>query len=60
MYRLVMNIYQLKLLTLSNQAYFTYMKDVALLLGADEVELEKQMLETLQFEIELDNISLPR
>ena len=60
MYRLVMNIYQLKLLTLSNQAYFTYMKDVALLLGAHAVELEKQMLETLQFEIELANILLLR
>jgi hypothetical protein len=36
------------------------MKDVAFLLGANETETEKQMLETLMFEIELANISLPR
>ena len=42
------------------QAYFTYMKDVALLMGADEAETEKQMLETLKFELELAKISLPR
>ena len=42
------------------QAYFMYMKDVALLMGADEAETEKQMLETLKFELELAKISLPR
>ena len=36
------------------------MTDVAQLLGADQTEAEIQMLETLQFEIELANISLPR
>ena len=62
MFRLVIHIShdQLNLVTLSNQAYFTYMKDVAFLLGADEVETEKQMLETLKFEMKLANISLPR
>ena len=42
------------------QAYFTFMKDVALLLGAEKNQTEKQMLEVLQFEIELANISIPR
>ena len=36
------------------------MKDVALLLGADEAETEKQMLDTIKFELELAKISLPR
>ena len=36
------------------------MKDVAKLLGADETEAAKQMLETLNFEMNLANISLPR
>ena len=36
------------------------MKDVGLLLGADEAETEKRMLETLEFEIKLATISLPR
>ena len=35
------------------QAYFTFMKDVALLLGAEKNQTEKQMLEVLQFEIKL-------
>jgi len=42
------------------QAYFTFMKDVAFLLGADKDEAEKQMLDVLKFEISLANISLPR
>jgi len=42
------------------QAYFTYMKDVAMLLGADETETDKQMLDTIKFEMELAKISLPR
>ena len=36
------------------------MKDVAMLLGADEADSEEQMLETLNFETELAKISLPR
>ena len=36
------------------------MKDVAIFLGADETLAAKQMLETLIFEIDLANISLPR
>jgi hypothetical protein len=36
------------------------MKDVALLLGADKDQTEKQMLDVLQFEIKLANISIPR
>ena len=42
------------------QAYLTYMTDVAKLLGANETETEEQMVETLQFEIKLANISIPR
>jgi len=41
-------------------AYFNYMKDVAILLGADKATSDKQMLETLKFEIQLANMSLPR
>jgi hypothetical protein len=36
------------------------MKDIAMLLGADEAETEKQMLDTIKFELELANISIPR
>ena len=36
------------------------MKDVAMLLGADEKEAEDQMLETLKFEIAMAKMSLPR
>ena len=36
------------------------MTDVAQLLGADQTEAEIQMLETLQFEIELANISVTK
>jgi len=42
------------------KAYLTYMIDVALLVGADKVEAEKQMRDNLKFEIQLANISLPR
>lgn len=42
------------------QAYFTYMKDVALLMGATEETAEQQMLDNIKFEIQLANISLPR
>jgi len=42
------------------KAYFTYMKDVSILLGADETRAEIEMLETLEFEMKLANISLPR
>ena len=42
------------------QAYFTYMKDVAILLGASQDQAEQQMLEVIKFEIDVANISLPR
>ena len=42
------------------QAYFTYMKDVAMLLGASQDQAEKEMLEVIKFEIDVANISLPR
>ena len=42
------------------QAYFTYMKDVAMLLGASQEQAEEQMLEVIKFEIDVANISLPR
>jgi len=42
------------------QAYFTFMKDVAILLGADKDEAEDQMKKVLEFEIQVANISLPR
>ena len=42
------------------QAYLTFMKDVAILLGADKDQTEVQMLDVLQFEIKLANISIPR
>ena len=42
------------------QAYFTYMKDVAMLLGASQEQAEKEMLEVIKFEIDVANISLPR
>ena len=36
------------------------MKDVAILLGANKDEADKQMAEVLEFEMQLANISLPR
>ena len=42
------------------QAYFDYMKDVALLLGADKISVDTEMLEVIKFEIQIANISLPR
>jgi len=42
------------------KAYFNYMKDVAELLGADKTEAQIQMMEVLQFEMKLANISIPR
>ena len=41
-------------------AYYTYMTQVATLLGADRQQAELQMLEVLMFETQLANISLPR
>ena len=42
------------------QAYFDYMKDVALLLGAEKSSVDTEMLEVIKFEIQIANISLPR
>ena len=42
------------------QAYFDYMKDVALLLGAEKSSVDTEMLEVMKFEIQIANISLPR
>jgi hypothetical protein len=36
------------------------MKDIAILLGADKAEADKQMLDTIKFELKLANISIPR
>jgi membrane metallo-endopeptidase-like protein 1 len=42
------------------QAYFEYMMDVAVLLGANPAAAEKEMTEVLLFEVAIANISLPR
>lgn len=42
------------------KAYYNYMTDVAQMLGADRTEAEIQMLETLEFEMRLAKISIPR
>jgi len=42
------------------QAYFTYMKDVALLLGASQEAVDTELLEVIKFEMSIANISLPR
>lgn len=42
------------------KAYYEYMLDVALLMGAEEEQGAREMLEVLDFEIQLANISLPR
>ena len=42
------------------QAYLTYIKDIALLLGADPKLVDDDMLEVLKFEIQVANITLPR
>ena len=42
------------------QAYFTYMKDVALLLGASQEAVDTELLEVIMFEMSIANISLPR
>ena len=60
MLRLTVKTNYFKMKQMIFQAYLLYMKDVAKLLGADEIETEKQMFEALQFEINMANISLPR
>ena len=47
-------------LNMYTQAYLAYMTDVAVLLGADKKEAEKQMREVLEFEIKLLNITMSR
>ena len=42
------------------QAYLTYIKDIALLLGADPKLADEDMLDILKFEIQIANITLPR
>lgn len=42
------------------QAYLTYIKDIALLLGADPKLVDEDMLAILKFEIQVANITLPR
>ena len=42
------------------QAYLTYMKEISVLIGANSVIVEKEMLEVLKFEIQIANITLPR
>ena len=41
-------------------AYLSYMVDIAIMLGADRQQAEVEMLEVVQFEMELANISLSR
>ena len=41
-------------------AYLSYMVDIATMLGADRQQAELEMLEVVQFEMELANISLSR
>ncbi|KAK6639892.1 hypothetical protein RUM43_008167 [Polyplax serrata] len=41
------------------QAYYEYQVDVAVLLGAERTTAEKELKESLTFEIQLANISLP-
>lgn len=41
------------------QAYYNYMVDIAALFGADKIDAEKELKESLYFEIKLANISLP-
>merc|ERR1711953_226386 len=40
--------------------YYTFMQKVAVLLGADPVQAQDQLLDSLNFEIKLANASLPR
>ena len=41
-------------------AYYSYMVDLAVLLGANKTDAETELLDTLNFEIELAKISLPQ
>ncbi|CAL7951565.1 unnamed protein product [Xylocopa violacea] len=41
------------------QAYYSYMVDIAVILGANKTEAETQLRDSLQFEMDLANISLP-
>ncbi|XP_013133397.1 PREDICTED: membrane metallo-endopeptidase-like 1 [Papilio polytes] len=41
------------------KAYYTYMVDIAVLLGANKKRAEKELRESLEFEIALANFSLP-
>lgn len=41
------------------KAYYSYMVDIATLFGADHARAEKELMESLQFEMSLANISLP-
>ncbi|KAJ8668512.1 hypothetical protein QAD02_010175 [Eretmocerus hayati] len=41
------------------KAYYNYMVDIAVILGADRDRAEKEMLDSLHFEMKLANISLP-
>ncbi|KAI5641316.1 peptidase family m13 domain-containing protein [Phthorimaea operculella] len=41
------------------QAYYSYMVDIATLLGADRTRAQQELRESLQFEMNLANISLP-
>ena len=41
-------------------SYYNYMVNVAVLLGADRVTAERELRESLLFEIELANASKPR
>ena len=48
------------LIDLFVEAYFEYMLDVAILMGAEPTSAKEEMTEVLLFEIAIANISLPR
>lgn len=41
------------------KAYYEYMVDMAVIYGADRARAERELMESLEFEIALANISLP-
>jgi hypothetical protein len=55
-----LNIQNAKLFQFVFKAYFDYMVDVATFLGAEPNFARTDMLDVLQFEMQLANISLPR
>lgn len=42
------------------QAYYKYMVDIAVILGADPDRARRELKESLEFEIKLANVSFPK